>query len=73
MATWTIEITQKKGDQFPWKAAVVAKNGKRQEVGEFLKEQEARSYAQMELSGLTAGERPAPAEAGAESRPLQAA
>ena len=73
MATWSIAIIQQKGDPFPWKAAVVAKNGKRQEVGEFLKEKEARSYAQMELSGLLAGEKTAPAEPISAPRPLQAA
>ena len=62
MTTWNIEITKAKGDQFPWKAAVVAKNGKRQEAGEFLDEKEARSYAAMELHQLTAKEKPDPVE-----------
>ncbi len=56
MAIWTVDITCKKGDQFPWKAAVVTKNGRREEVGEFLNEKEARSYAQMELCQLNAQE-----------------
>ena len=62
MTTWNSEITKAKGDQFPWKAAVVAKNGKRQEAGEFLDEKEARSYATMELRRLMAKEKPNSAE-----------
>ena len=58
MATWNIEITKIKGNPFPWKAAVVGKDGKRQEVGEFLDEKEARSYAAMEWHRLTSKEKP---------------
>ena len=57
---WTIEISKTKGDPFPWKAAVVAKTGKRLDVGEFLDEKEAHSYAAMELHRLTARETPEP-------------
>ena len=56
MTAWTIEITRTKGEEFPWKAAVVASNGKRLEVGEFLDEKGARSYAAMELHRLMAKE-----------------
>ena len=56
MATWTIEITKTSGDSFPWKAAVVAKNRPRQEVGFFVDETEARNYAAREWRRLTANE-----------------
>lgn len=56
MTTWKIEINEKKGEQFPWKAAVVGQNGKRREVGEFIRAKEARSYANMELNTLSASE-----------------
>ena len=62
MATWNIEITKTRGSSFPWKAAVVAKNGKRLEDGEFLDEKEARNYAAMEWNRLTAKEKPEPAQ-----------
>jgi hypothetical protein len=58
MTTWSIEITVSKGAAFPWKAAVVASNGQRQEVGEFLDEAEARSYAATELRQVAARENP---------------
>jgi hypothetical protein len=61
MATWKIEISEKKGEKFPWTGALVANNGKRVEVGEFLVEKTARSYAEMELRQLTSMEKPAPA------------
>jgi hypothetical protein len=56
--TWTVEITKTQDAEFPWKAAVVAASGQRQEVGEFLEEKEARSYAAMELHQVTAREKP---------------
>lgn len=57
MTSWKIEINEKKGEQFPWKAAVIAMDGKRQEVGEFAQAKEARSYANMELSRLSASQK----------------
>lgn len=62
MALWSIEITKTSGDPFPWKAALAAKSGKRLEVGEFLDEKEARSYAAMEWNRLTAKENPDPVD-----------
>ena len=62
MTTWTIEITETKGQEFPWKAAVVASTGKRFEAGEFLEQKEARNYAAMELHRLTAKDKPNSAE-----------
>ena len=62
MAIWSIEITNSKGGPFPWKAAVASTSGKRLEVGEFLDEKEARSYAAMELHRLTAKEKAEPVQ-----------
>jgi len=72
MAIWTIEITKKTNDPFPWKSAVVAKNRPRQEVGEFLDEKEARSYAAMELHRLMASEKPEADTAPVQPRPQAA-
>ena len=58
MVSWQVEVTRTKDKEFPWKSAVVGENGRRQEVGEFAQEKEARSYAAMEWNRLTAKEKP---------------
>ena len=62
MTIWSIQITRTADAEFPWKAAVVANSGQRREVGEFLDQKEARSYAAMELRQLTAVDSPDPAQ-----------
>ena len=72
MTIWSIQITRTADAEFPWKAAVVANSGQRREVGEFLDQKEARSYAAMELHRLMASEKPEADTAPVQPRPQAA-